>query len=159
MSVNEEDESLSRILRKNVFSIQTEMHNPSVIEQFGQLDEKEYIASIALELTCWEGEDGPGNFSEAMEVIEIGIHLLRAHDYSHVRDLQYFVRPTRRPELSEFCTKLTGITQEDVDSAAPLTEILPELLEELPSSKKLIFSSWVRNLGITAHLILEITDQ
>ncbi len=142
MSVNQEDESLSRILRKNVFSIQTEMHNPSVIEQFGQLDEKEFIASIDLELTCWEGEDGPGNFSEEMEVIEIGIHLLRADDYRHVKDFQFFVRPTERPELSEFCTKLTGITQEDVDSAAPLTDVLPELLKELPPKQKLIFASW-----------------
>ena len=142
MTKNEEDESLSRILRKNVFSIQTDMHNPVVIEQFGQLDEKEFIASIDLELTCWEGEDGPANFSDEMEVIEIGIHLLRADDYSHVKDFQYLVCPTQRPGLSEFCTKLTGITQEDVDSAAPLTEVLPKLLEELPSPKKLIFASW-----------------
>lgn len=138
----EDDDSLSRILRRNVFSIQTEMHNPSVIEQFGYLDEKEFIASIDLELTCWEREDGPGNFSEEMEVIEIGIHLLRADDYSYVGDFQSFVRPTQRPVLSEFCTKLTGITQEEVDSAAPLTDVLPRLLEELPSPNKLIFASW-----------------
>lgn len=142
MSENCGDVSLAQLLRKNVFSIQTEMHNPLVIAQFGQLDEKEFIASIDLELTCWEAEEGPGNFSEEMEVIEIGIHLLRADDYSHVKDFQYFVRPTQRPELSEFCTKLTGITQEDVDSAGPLNEVLPKLFEELPSPKKLIFASW-----------------
>ena len=137
-----DDISLSQLLRKNVFSIQTEMHNPQVIEQFGHLDEKEFIASIDLELTCWENEEGPGNFSDEMEVIEIGIHLLRAEDYSHVKDFQCFIRPTQKPELSDFCTKLTGITQEDVDTAAPLIEVLPQLFEELPPHKKLIFASW-----------------
>lgn len=37
-------------------------------------------ASIDLELTCWENKDGPGTFSEEMDVIEIGIHLGRTEN-------------------------------------------------------------------------------
>ena len=36
------------------------------------------------------------------------------------------MRPLQRPKLTEFCTKFTGITQEQVDAAAPLSQVLKE---------------------------------
>ena len=34
------------------------------------------------------------------------------------------MRPTERAQLSEFCTKLTGINQTTVDAAPPLADVL-----------------------------------
>lgn len=38
-----------------------------------------------------------------------------------------FVRPTERPKLTAFCTELTGITQDNVDSAPTLPTVLDRL--------------------------------
>lgn len=39
-------------------------------------------------------------------------------------DFHTFVRPTEEPKLSEFCKNYTGITQNDVDSAPTLAEVI-----------------------------------
>lgn len=56
-----------------------------------------------------------------------------------------FVRPTECPTLSAFCSKLTGISQADVDAASPLSEVLDE------------FDEWLIEMGLVdretgAHL-------
>lgn len=63
-----------------------------------------------LEATCWAAGTRP----ERMEVIEFGAVRL---DPAGDREFASFVRPSREPELSEFCTELTGIRQPDVDGA------------------------------------------
>ncbi|MNS30715.1 sporulation inhibitor KapD [compost metagenome] len=64
-----------------------------------------------LEATCgWIGED------RQSEIIEIGAVKL-SEKLEVIDEFQSFVRPVINPELTEFCTKLTSITQADVDSA------------------------------------------
>ncbi|AMB88282.1 exonuclease [Pseudomonas agarici] len=74
---------------------------------------------IDLEATTDEG----GWPLAEMEIIEIGATLVNreAREQDH---FQRFVRPLRRPLLTPFCRKLTHITQANIDSAAPLTEVL-----------------------------------
>lgn len=45
-------------------------------------------------------------------------------------------RPTVHPRLSDFCLSLTGLSQAEVDAAAPL----PQVLEEL--------QAWLRSLHL-----------
>lgn len=52
---------------------------------------------------------------DEMEIIEIGAAVLL--DGKVVSKFQLFVKPTLHPQVTEFCTKLTGIKQEDVDPA------------------------------------------
>lgn len=52
-----------------------------------------------------------------METIEIGACWIAA-DGSVLDCSQSFVRPTVNPQLTPFCTQLTGITQADVDAAS-----------------------------------------
>ena len=57
-----------------------------------------------------------------MEIIEIGATLVnrQGRELDH---FQRFVRPQRRPLLTPFCRELTHITQANIDSAQPLTEV------------------------------------
>lgn len=68
-----------------------------------------------LEATCWEGKDTCRN-----ETIEIGAVLIN-EAREVVSEFEQFVKPTKHPELSDFCTQLTSITQAQIDHA-PLFE-------------------------------------
>ncbi len=75
---------------------------------------------IDLEATT---DDGGWPVTE-MEVIEIGASLVN-RDGRELDHFQRFVRPLRRPLLTPFCRKLTHITQANIDTAAPITEVWP----------------------------------
>lgn len=51
----------------------------------------------------------------------------RASALELVEEFRTFVRPTWKPTLSSFCTKLTGITQSQVDTAPLFPEALVKL--------------------------------
>ncbi len=72
-----------------------------------------------LEATCWE----EGQAMDRMETIEIGAVKL-GPDLGMIDEYSAFVRPTREPVLSAFCTRLTSITQAQVDSAPTFPEAL-----------------------------------
>lgn len=55
-----------------------------------------------------------------MEIIEFPIIVIDVHKREIIDTFSSFVKPTINPHLSEFCTKLTGITQEKVDRANPI---------------------------------------
>ncbi|NXC69499.1 ERI2 exoribonuclease, partial [Anhinga anhinga] len=55
-----------------------------------------------------------------------------------------YVQPQEHPILSEFCTELTGITQDQVDEGVPLNICLSQFLkwiQKIETEKKIIFSS------------------
>lgn len=63
-----------------------------------------------LEASCWLGRPPSG----VNEIIEIGA--VKVNDYGEVvSKFEKFVKPTVNPILSDFCKKLTSITQQDVD--------------------------------------------
>lgn len=94
---------------------------------------------IDLEATTEEG----GWPLEDMEVIEIGASLVAAdgHEIAH---FQRFVRPLRRPCLTEFCTELTHIAQAQVDSASVLPQVWAQFEQWLvPHLPRLVgWGSW-----------------
>lgn len=67
---------------------------------------------VDLEASCWEA----AWVRHRMETIEIGGVRLGA-DREVVGEFDTFVRPVVVPRLSSFCTRLTSITQADVDAA------------------------------------------
>lgn len=75
---------------------------------------------IDLEATT---DDGGWPIGE-MEIIEIGASLVN-REGRELDHFQRFVRPLRRPLLTPFCRQLTHITQANIDSAAPLSEVWP----------------------------------
>lgn len=89
------------------------------------------ILVIDIESTCWEEcqED------YISEIIEIGISPIetRTGDVLETRDI--IVR-AENSKVSEFCTKLTTLTQEDVDSGITFREACDILVNEYNSKKR-----------------------
>ncbi|MDT0358628.1 exonuclease domain-containing protein [Herbaspirillum huttiense F1] len=68
-----------------------------------------------------------------MKIIEIGA--CWTNDSGEILDrFQHFVKLLHRPKLTEFCTKLTGIIQYDVDQA-PLFPVAAKALREFAVSR------------------------
>ena len=86
------------------------------------------ILIVDLEATCWDSstsETQPQTL-QSMEIIEIGCAL--ATRQGAVLDARSFlVRPVRQPQLSDFCTQLTHITQSMVDGALPLADAIAQM--------------------------------
>lgn len=74
-----------------------------------------------LEATCWLGRP-PGGVNE---IIEIGAVKLNAYG-EVLGSFNKFVKPTVNPILSSFCTQLTSITQQEVDSSAKYPRVLDQ---------------------------------
>lgn len=84
---------------------------------------------LDVEATCQEG----AGFEWPNEIIEWPVCLMRWKDKSSqgkacqleiVDEFRSFVKPTWRPQLSQFCTDLTGITQAQVNSAPNFQKVL-----------------------------------
>lgn len=79
---------------------------------------------VDLEATCWETGQTPSR----MEIIEIGAVLLESSEGTVSREFAAFVKPVASPQLSEFCTRLTSIRQEDVDAADYFCAVFPQFV-------------------------------
>ena len=80
-----------------------------------------------LEATCWD----TARPRDRMEIIEIGAVRLDPDTLTPVDEFATFVRPVVEPQLSQFCTSLTTITQEDVDTADVFGIVFPRFVEWL----------------------------
>jgi len=78
-----------------------------------------YLVVVDFECTC---EDQEEPFLH--EIIEFPAVLLDLRTGREVRHFHAFVKPTERPVLSDFCSRLTGIDQATVDKAEPLDRVL-----------------------------------
>ncbi|KAK0153520.1 3'-5' exoribonuclease 1 [Merluccius polli] len=68
---------------------------------------------VDFEATC--EEDNPAEFHH--EIIEFPMVLINTHTLEIEDTFQEYVRPEVNTQLSDFCVKLTGITQKMVDEA------------------------------------------
>lgn len=99
-----------------------------------------------LEGTCWDADPLAARQREETEIIEIGAVRLGA-DVAVVDEFQIFVRPRRHPNLSAFCTALTGITQEDVEAAPDLPDAMAAFADWIgdPASVLVSWGAYDRN--------------
>jgi inhibitor of KinA sporulation pathway (predicted exonuclease) len=81
---------------------------------------------IDVESTCWEGDAPQGKVSE---IIEIGVCALETGSGRIVAAESILVRP-ERSRVSRFCTRLTTLTQEDVDRGVSFAEACARLQTE-----------------------------
>lgn len=76
-----------------------------------------------LEATCWENQ----MLNREQEIIEIGA--VKYSPYGEViGEYQSFVRPQLYPNLSHYCTQLTGIAQSDVEKAYTFDRVIGQFL-------------------------------
>jgi inhibitor of KinA sporulation pathway (predicted exonuclease) len=94
---------------------------------------------VDVEATC--SNDGSVSRQE-MEIIEIGAVMQSSRTFEIESQFQTFVRPVRHPELTEFCTELTGIMQEQVAGARLLPPALDAMKEWMYAFDDALFCSW-----------------
>tara|TARA_Y100001963_G_scaffold156861_2_gene251505 strand:- start:732 stop:1298 length:567 start_codon:yes stop_codon:yes gene_type:complete len=102
---------------------------------------KKCLLVVDLEATCWDGYvEGLERKQtvDDMEIIEFGC-AIAAYDGTVIDSRSFIVRPQVHPRLSSFCTALTSITQQDVDSAPVYAEVV-NLINVW--SSKFEFAAW-----------------
>jgi inhibitor of KinA sporulation pathway (predicted exonuclease) len=100
-----------------------------------------YICILDFEATCWEGERND-SIREIIEFPSILYSIDFKHNITKIDEFDQFIKPTINPILSEFCTKLTGITQDLVNSADTFDKVYDQhyqwLQTYIPDLNKMI---------------------
>ena len=90
-----------------------------------------------LEASCWLGRPPHG----LNEVIEIGA--VKVNDYNEVVSIfSKFIKPTVNPILSDFCKRLTSISQEDVDKTRTFPFIIQDFTDWIGIEEDFVLISW-----------------
>ncbi|EKF98421.1 hypothetical protein TCSYLVIO_010684 [Trypanosoma cruzi] len=132
----------------------------SIYDEADPLDRQlfDYIIVVDVEATCESNND---NYHH--EIIEFpGVLIdVRRGIVDKRRSFRSYVKPWRNPVLSEFCKKLTGISQEDVDNAPGLPDVVKAFerwyRETIPIGAKVAFAAdgpWDFKNFIYEHSIL-----
>jgi inhibitor of KinA sporulation pathway (predicted exonuclease) len=95
------------------------------------------IVVVDVESTCWEGYPPAGQMSE---IIEIGVCTIDVATLTPADKRCIFVRPVQS-QVSEFCTRLTTITNDQLRDAEPLQAALRILRHDFRSHERL-WASW-----------------
>lgn len=104
---------------------------------------KHYTRSlyIDLEQACWMGRPPEGLDNN---IIQIGIAEADLINLKVTRTKRYYVRP-RKFEINWYCTKLTGITHDDIiKQGRPLGEVMSSIQREFGPKNKMCFA-WGRD--------------
>ncbi|SRR5690554_3796863 len=90
-----------------------------------------------IEATCWDGYHSNG----IQEIIELGAISYDRFGEESGTFLE-FVRPEINPRLSKYCMELTGITQNEVDSAADFNTVYDDFEDWVRPDSDTWFVSW-----------------
>lgn len=110
---------------------------PTTAGSWSKKSDKMRYVMVDLEATCWRERSD----RTQMEIIEIGAVVLDASAEPTGAEFSRFVRPIASPMLSDFCTELTSICQEDVDQADYFWTVFPEFVEWI-DSEPFVLCSW-----------------
>ena len=94
---------------------------------------------VDLEATCCDKKTFP---TTEMETIEIGAVMVNAETFAVIDEFNTFIKPVRHPILTNFCTQLTSIRQEDVDNAPKYPEAIALFKQWLYQYSNFLFCSW-----------------
>jgi ERI1 exoribonuclease 2 len=103
----------------------------------------QFLIVIDFESTCWENNrDG-----KQPEIIEFPAVLLNIRTGMIEEVFQQYVLPVENPILSDFCVKLTGIKQDDVENGMPLQTCLS------------LFCSWIKEISEKRRLVFHTNQK
>jgi inhibitor of KinA sporulation pathway (predicted exonuclease) len=94
----------------------------------------DHILVIDIESTCWDGGFPPKG--EANDIIEIGLTPLEVATGRRLEKRSVLVRP-ERSKVSPFCTSLTTLTQEQVETGILFKDACKLLEDEYLSQERL----------------------
>jgi inhibitor of KinA sporulation pathway (predicted exonuclease) len=92
---------------------------------------------VDVEATCWAGDPPPGQVSE---IIEIGLTTIDLASGERTGRHRVLVRPARSA-VSDYCTRLTGLTQAEADAGVSFAQACSALAAEHDSSAR-PWASW-----------------
>lgn len=94
-----------------------------------------------LEATCWESESEASG--KRREIIEIGAVMIN-DDGKILSRFESFVKPILHPTLSEFCKRLTSISQIDINQADEFVEVIEDFKDWIGfyDHEEYILCSW-----------------
>ncbi|MEO8613176.1 MAG: 3'-5' exonuclease, partial [Chloroflexota bacterium] len=95
------------------------------------------IIIVDIECTCW---DGPPPDGQENEIIEIGVCRLRPSNWERYDKRSLLVKP-ERSTVSPFCTDLTSLTQEQVDTGMTFAAACA-ILEKEYKTRQRIWASY-----------------
>lgn len=98
---------------------------------------RDKIIVVDLEATCWEANPPPG---QQNEIIEIGVCTLDTQTFALADKRSILVKPVRST-VSEFCTRLTTLTQAQVDGGVTFAEACQILVDDY-ASHMYLWGSW-----------------
>ncbi|XP_034245748.1 ERI1 exoribonuclease 2-like [Thrips palmi] len=108
----------------------------SVCQEKGGLLNFDFVIVIDFESTCWDTKDKQSKWQNLAEIIEFPAVLLNLKTGKIEDEFHQYVMPVENPTLSEFCTKLTGITQETVNAGIPLGTCI------------MLFNKWINQMSL-----------
>ncbi|WP_196223199.1 3'-5' exonuclease [Roseibium sp. RKSG952] len=99
------------------------------------------VLAVDFEMTCWEEGPSPERLPE---IIDVGLVEISTENLTITRSDRFFVRP-KWSSVSEYCTRLTGITNENLRRhGRPLPEVANALKRKWGSGSKL-WMAWGRD--------------
>jgi inhibitor of KinA sporulation pathway (predicted exonuclease) len=96
------------------------------------------IVVVDIELTCYATKDEYKNIPA--ETIEIGVCMLNSKTFNISRSHSYIIRP-EYSDISNYCTQLTGHTQESVKNGIPFAHACNKMSKEY-GTKNRVWASW-----------------
>ncbi|PSC73911.1 ERI1 exoribonuclease 2-like [Micractinium conductrix] len=93
----------------------------------------DYLLVLDIESTC---DRDKSKQPSPQEIIELSCVVVDTAALQVGAGFQRYVRPDQHPQLTDFCTELTGITQGQVDAGVPLRAALADL------------DGWLRQQGL-----------
>jgi inhibitor of KinA sporulation pathway (predicted exonuclease) len=81
-----------------------------------------YLCVLDFEATCWDIEPKK-HIQEIIEFPSVLYEYMDDNSVRYVSEFSKYVKPVFEPILSKFCTELTGITQDKVDSGECIEDV------------------------------------
>ena len=112
----------------------------------------QYLCVVDVEATC---EEEVGFHDQRHEIIEFPVVVLDLSSGSVTGEFHSYVRPTDNGTLSAFCSQLTGISQQLVDAAPTLSEVLSQF-EEWRVAQGLEYTAEEQNFAFAADGVWDL---
>lgn len=103
------------------------------------LQSYDFMMIVDIEHTCTlDGSIPP----DEREIIELGAVVVDIKSLEIIDEFSALVKPQRNPEISNFCSQLTGITQSELDNSDDFKTVFSDFLHWYPKTSKVLFATW-----------------
>lgn len=103
------------------------------------LQSHDHMMILDIEHTCSIDGSIPPN---EREIIELGAVVVDIKSLEIIDEFSALVKPQRNPEISNFCSQLTGITQSELDNSDDFKTVFSDFLHWYPKTSKVLFATW-----------------